>query len=246
MDERAESEPICTDQLQPAQLEKARPATSHDHSVGLGAYLKNLIRPKYHLFKLAEDVRASIHALKNRDLEVLRDDETSLAHAIRGRLFATYFMVGPFGMFGPIAGTFFQYRIAQNWPFLSLLSFIVTIVVGNICSIIGFQCIWAVSAKPMYCRRNSFDIRSFWKDIVPLQIHGFKRWAVANCLLVPLCLLFLSGIDKFIPQIAKAVPFGVLTPMAEILFVHTSLIRLMGDLFERESKRIAANHASAR
>lgn len=208
-------------------------------------YIKQFAKPGYHWRKIKEDFRASIHALRNRDLVVLKNDEASLAHAVRGRLLATYFMVGPFGMLGPIAGAFFQYKLAQHFPWVSVASFFITILIGNIFSIIGFQIIWALSANPLYRHRVFFDILLFWRDLLPLQANGFKRWAGANVILMPLCTVMLSLIDRFAPAFAKAVPVGVLTPMLEIVFVHTSLIRLMGDLFERESRRIAANHAHA-
>lgn len=207
-------------------------------------YLREFLRPAYHLKKIKEDIKASVHALRNRDLVILKDDVDSLAHALRGRLLATYFMVGPFGVLGPVAGTFFQYKIAQNFPGVSMMTFAVTIIVGNIFSIIGFQIIWACSAYYLYRMKPPafFNWLSLWRDILPLQWKGFQRWAGANVVLVPLCTLALGLIDRFLPQVSKVVPFGVLTPAAEILFVHTSLIRLMGDLFEKESHRIAKNH----
>lgn len=210
-------------------------------------YLSQFLHPGYHLRKIKEDVKASIHALQNRDLEVLKDDQESLAHAIRGRLLATYFLVGPFGILGPICGTFFQFGIGRSTPFAAVASFFITIIVGNIFSFIGFQCIWAFSSRTLYQRKppKLYDWIQLWKDLLPLQWQGLQRWAGANVVLMPVSALALSMIDKFAPAIAHNVPIGVLTPGLEIIFVHTSLIRLMGDLFEKESHRIAANHMFA-
>ncbi|MBS1715381.1 MAG: hypothetical protein JST30_13710 [Armatimonadetes bacterium] len=214
----------------------------------LRGYLREFCRPRYHLHKIQEDFKASVHALRNRDLEVLKSDKDSLARALRGRLLATYFLVGPFGILGPLSGTYFQYWIAQNVPFLShfvsLCSFFITIIIGNIFSIIGFQVIWAFSSATLYRMRPPafYNWILFWKDILPLQWTGLQRWLGANVILMPLSALALSLVDRFLPSVAKAVPIGVLTPALELVFVHTSLIRLMGDLFEKESHRIAANH----
>lgn len=176
---------------------------------------------------------------------MLKGDSDSLAHAIRGRLLATYFTVGPFGLLGPIAGAYFQYNLAQKLPFPAVSSFFITILVGNIFSIIGFQLIWAFSARPLYVlpAPKFFSGVTFYRDLLPLQWHGFQRWAAANVVLMPLCTIALSALDKFFPSFTHTVPVGVLTPALEIIFVHTSLIRLMGDLFEKESHRIAVNHA---
>lgn len=211
---------------------------------GLGRYLREFLRPGYHLHKIKEDFRASVHALRNRDLDQLRMDEKSLARAIRGRLLATYFLVGPFGILGPVSGTWFQYGFAENVPFANLLTFAITIVVGNIFSILGFQMIWAFSAKGLYRLKPPafYNWILFWKDILPLQWQGFKRWAAANVVLMPVSMIALSLIDLYLPRVKHYVPIGVLTPALELLFVHTSLIRLMGDLFEKESRRISRNH----
>ncbi len=208
-------------------------------------YLKEFARPGYHIRKIKEDFHASIHALKNRDLEVLKDDATSLAKAIRGRLLASYFLVGPFGILGPISATYFQYNIAKHFAFASVLTLIVTIVIGNLFSVIGFQVIWGFSSRALYRHRPPliYDFFQMWRDILPLQWHGFQRWAAANVFLMPVSVLALSLIDKFFPAFGHAVPVGILTPALELIFVHTSLIRLMGDLFEKESHRIALNHS---
>ncbi|MBS1724105.1 MAG: hypothetical protein JSS66_14260 [Armatimonadetes bacterium] len=209
------------------------------------SYLKNFLRPGYHVKKIQEDFRASMHALKNRDLEVLKCNEKSLAKAIRGRLLATYFLVGPFGILGPIVGTYFQYWIATHLPFASLLTFAVTIIVGNIFSTLGFQIIWAWTARSLYRSPDPpyYHWVTFWSDILPLQLKGLKRWLGANSILMPMSVVALSLIDKFLPAIGHAVPIGVLTPAMELIFVHTALIRLMGDVFENESQRIAQHHA---
>lgn len=245
-DERKGVKPINHEQTDAPGLAGSEPHHRPHNVKEFLVYAREFLNPAYHLKKIKEDVKASIHALRNRDFEVLKCDVGSLAQAIRGRLFATYFMVGPFGILGPIAGTYFQYNIAQNFPAVSLLTFAVTIIVGNIFSIIGFQIIWAVSARHLYRMKPPayFNWFSLWRDILPLQWKGFKRWAGANVILVPICTLFLFCLDRFLPQVSRAIPFGVLTPAAEIVFVHASLIRLMGDLFEKESRRIAENHAN--
>ncbi len=219
-----------------------RPVPQHK---GLGEYLREFLRPRYHLHKIQEDVKASVHALKNRDLEVLKYNEESLGRAIRGRLLAAYFLVGPFGALGPIVGVGFQYWVAAHLPFPGFSTYMVILLVGNFFSTLGFQIIWGVSSRTLYRGRQwwFYDFLSMWRDILPLQWQGLKRWAVANVFLVPMASLALSLIDKFLPLVSKNVPLAILVPFLELLFVHTSLIRLMGDLFEVESHRIAANHA---
>ena len=131
-------------------------------------YLKEFARPGYHIRKIKEDFHASIHALKNRDLEVLKDDATSLAKAIRGRLLASYFLVGPFGILGPISATYFQYNIAKHFAFASVLTLIVTIVIGNLFSVIGFQVIWGFSSRALYRHRPPLNGMDFSVGLLPM------------------------------------------------------------------------------
>lgn len=212
------------------------------------AYLRDLASPRYHLRKLREDLRASRHALKNRDLEAIRHDVESLTRAIRGRLVAVYFMVGPFGSLGFFAGLWFQYVVAQDLPFSGVLTMLVTVTFGNIGSIIGFQTIWFWAHRNLYRdEEGTFwgQVMDMWRDIVPMQVHGIKLWAGANVVLLPAMALFLAALEAAFPRFVKLVPIAVVAPALEVVFLHTTLIRLMGDLFESESERMARRHTRA-
>ncbi|MCW5940416.1 MAG: hypothetical protein KF884_12270 [Fimbriimonadaceae bacterium] len=210
----------------------------------VAGYLRDFLKPAYHLRKIKEDVRASVHAVRNRDLEMMKGDHDGFARAIRGRLFATYFLVGPFGAMGFLAGLAFQYGIGKSLPYLGLLTFAVTIIVGNIGTIIGFQTLWGLFHRKLYSKGapTFFDWVLFWRDILPLQWSGFRLWLAANVVLLPLATVLLGLLDQFLPAVTAAVPVAIIVPTLELFLVHSSLIRLMGDLFERESHRIADNH----
>lgn len=210
----------------------------------IGAYLKRFLRPGYHLKKIREDFRASKHALENRDLERLRSHPLSFAKAIRGRLFAAYFMVGPFGMLGLIGGAWFQYT--TTLPGKGTLTYLVTILLGNICATIGFQIIWTFFHRSFYWSGASpmQGFLAMQRDLLPLQWRGLKLFVTAIVVLAPLFLLALAAIDTWFPAFTAVVPVGLVSFALEFVFVHASLVRLMGDLFERESLRIAHHHTS--
>ncbi|MGE0000595.1 MAG: hypothetical protein AB7F50_11405 [Fimbriimonadaceae bacterium] len=208
------------------------------------AYLKRFLRPGYHLKKIREDFFAAKHALENRDLEQLREHPLSFAKAIRGRLFAAYFLVGPFGMLGLIGGAWFQYT--TTLPGKGTLTYAVTILLGNVCATIGYQIIWAFFHRSFYWGKVGFG-RGFvamQRDLLPLQWRGLKLFMTAIVVLAPAFLLALAAIDTWLPAFTAVVPVGLLSFALEFVFVHASLVRLMGDLFERESLRIAHRHTS--
>jgi hypothetical protein len=210
----------------------------------VACYLREFLKPAYHLRRIKDDVRASVHAVRNRDLEVMKCDREGFARAIRGRLFATYFLVGPFGSLGFFAGLGFQYGIGKQLPYLGLLTFAVTIVVGNLGTIVGFQSLWGLFHRRLYSKGapTFFDWVLFWRDILPLQWNGLRLWLAANIVLLPLATLVFGLLDQFLPVVTATVPVAAIVPALELFLVHSSLIRLMGDLFERESHRIADNH----
>ncbi len=207
-------------------------------------YLRDLANPRYHFLKLREDFRASRHALENRDLETIRHDLDSLTKAFRGRMFACYFMVGPFGFLGILAGLVFQYS-SGDVPFKGLLSLIVTVVVGNLGAMLGFQVIWAWAHRRLYADEGGHigrRIANLWRDILPMQWHGIKLWATANAVLLPAIIGLVALFENVFPKVVAVIPIAPLLTGLEIVFVHATLIRLMGDLFEHESDRIAHRH----
>lgn len=207
-------------------------------------YLKRLLRPAYHLRRLREDVRAAKHALANRDLEQLRSHPLSFARAVRGRLFAAYFLVGPFGMLGLIGGAWFQYT--TTLPGKGTLTYLVTLALGNLFTTIGYQVIWTFFHRSWYWANASLaqGFLNMQRDLLPLQWRGFKLFATAIIVLAPAFLLSLAAIDAFFPALTSVVPVGLVSFALEFVFVHATLVRLMGDLFERESLRIAHRHTS--
>ncbi|MCW5936676.1 MAG: hypothetical protein KIT11_05155 [Fimbriimonadaceae bacterium] len=208
-------------------------------------YLRELINPAYHWHKLMDDFRASRHALENRDLESIRHDVISLAKAIRGRLFAVYFMVGPFGSLGFFSGIAFQYLTPNDLWQKGVLTMLVTIIGGNIGSIIGYQAIWFSAHRSLYRDEDGnllAQLNNMWHDVVPMQLQGIKLWVMANAFMIPALGLFISLLEWAFPAFVHAVPLAVVVPVLEVFFVHTTLVRLMGDLFVHESQRIAERH----
>lgn len=221
-------------------IEEAKPTKD------LRGYVRQFVRPGYHVRKIREDVRAARHALKNRDLETMRCDVAAFATAIRGRLFAAYFLVGPFALIGFVVGTWYQYATAL--PYEGIATYLITLLVGNIGSTLGFQLIWAAAHRRLYwggAPGQGGGWLGLWRDLLGLQWRGFKLFVVASALIIPLLALLLALLDRLAPQFVSVVPVAATASTLELFFVHGTLVRLMGDLFERESVRIAENHCVA-
>jgi hypothetical protein len=220
-------------------IEEAKPTRD------VRGYVRQFLHPGYHLRKIREDVRAARHALQNRDLESLRCDVAAFAKAIRGRLFAAYFLVGPFALVGFLAGTWYQYATAL--PYEGIVSYLLTLLVGNLGSTVGFQLIWAVAHRRLYWGGRTGSgggWMGLWRDLLVLQWRGFKLFVVASALIIPGLALMLAVLDRLAPQFVSVMPVAATASMLELFFVHGTLVRLMGDLFERESVRIAENHCA--
>jgi len=204
------------------------------------AYARDLLKPSYHLRKIVDDFKAARHALAERDLDRIRHDEDALARAFRGRMFATFLLSGMFGVMGPIFGSAFQYSTGNPTE-----GFFVGLIIANLFGTIGYQIIWYTAHRRMYKDRSG----SFWgrfmaleKDLLALQWDGMRYTALFLLVTVPIMLLLIKGIEWVAAPVAKAIPFAVIGPMVEMIFIHSSLVRVMGDLFERHSHRVAHNY----
>jgi hypothetical protein len=207
----------------------------------LGKYLKEFARPQYHVKKFLEDVKSARMSLRQKNIFCHQNNPALFAQAIRGRLFATYVLTGLFTWIGLAIGQTTQY-VAQN----ALLGYVVTVVLANVISTLAFQAIWMTFHRSWYLRksRNPFlAIWSMWKDILPIQWRGIL-WVLPILLIImPLVI----GMERFFlllgPEVAKAVPYSVIGAGIEVFVQNVTLIRLLGDIFERQSIRIAERHS---
>ena len=203
-------------------------------------YIRQLLKPSYHLRKILDDLKAAKHALSERDLDKIRDDEEALARAFRGRMFATFLLSGAFGVFGPLLGTVFQYSTGNPTE-----GFFVGLIIANLFGTIGYQVIWYTAHRSMYRdRAKTFGGRflALEKDLLSLQWDGMRYTALFLLVSVPIMLLLIKGIEWMAAPVARVIPFAVIGPMVEMIFIHSSLVRVMGDLFERHSHRVAHNY----
>lgn len=222
-----------------------RSAATHPPSLGERIkkgvlYIRDFANPAYHVRKIIEDFRAAKHALKNRDLDTISHDEVEFAHALRGRLFACFMLAGAPAGLGPIIGTFVQYQTGK--PTLALW---VGIVSANILNTVAFQIVWWLAHRKMYARTAPTPwgrFQSFERDILKLQWDGFRLALIIIAVTGPVATAVIELLNHFAPDVSRVVPFPLLTSWVEILLLQSSLVRLMGDLFERHSHRLAKNH----
>jgi hypothetical protein len=208
------------------------------------AYAKLLLRPSYHLRKIVDDLRAARHALAQWDLDSLRGDEAILTRAFRGRLFATFLLSGMFGVFGPILGTVNQY-VTKN----PTEGFLVGLLIANLFGTIGFQIIWWLAHQRMYRARQLGMWQRFLaleRDLLPLQWDGLRFTALFLLVTVPIMLGLIHLLESLAAPVATVIPFPVIGVVVEMVVIHSSLVRVMGDLFEKHAARIGRSFQSER
>ncbi|MCG9895307.1 MAG: hypothetical protein MH204_07520 [Fimbriimonadaceae bacterium] len=207
------------------------------------AYIRQFLRPSYHWRRICEDVRSARLALANMNLDRMRDEPEKLANAFRGRLFATFILSGVFGIFGPVLGTVFQYSSGNPTE-----GFLIGLLFANIFGTIGFQVIWYAAHRRMYLVRSPSPFGRFLaleRDLLPLQLEGFKWTLLFLLITVPIMLLLIHLIKLVSEHVARVIPFALVAPIVEMLVVHSSLIRVMGDLFEKHSVQMTARYLVA-
>jgi hypothetical protein len=210
----------------------------------LGRYLREFCRPQYHIRKFLEDLRSARMSLQQKDIFCHQNDPARLAQAIRGRLFATYVMTGLFTWIGLAIGQTTQY-VAKN----AALGYVVTVLLANVISTLAFQAIWMAFHRSWYVRgtRNPFvAIWRMWHDILPIQWRGVL-WVLPILLLIMPVVLGLERLmELFGRDFAIAVPYSLIGAGLEVFVQNVTLIRLLGDIFERQSQKIAERHLAER
>lgn len=233
---------MMQDQAPEAKSSPSTALSDKPGAQGVMAYARLLIQPSYHLKRIVEDLRAARHALAQWDLDTLRSDEAALARAIRGRMFATFLLSGLFGVFGPILGTANQYVTKNPYE-----GFFVGLIVANLFGTIGYQIIWWVAHQKMYRARKGPGIPRFLaleRDLLPLQWDGIRFTALFLLITVPIMLGLIAVIHHFAEPLAQVIPFPVIMVAVETLIIHSSLVRVMGDLFEKHAARVSHNYLS--
>lgn len=203
-------------------------------SIGrVGRYLN----PLYHLRQAREDLRASRHALRNYRFDAVRHDQGMLARTMRGKLFGTFFVAGIFNLSGVITGTAAQ-AATQN-PWVGLFT---TIIVASIVSTTAYQIVWAMTNRDLYHR----FFRSRWqrfvaieRDLLPIQLTGFKFALAFGLISVPLTSLLIIVLEPISPYLVRIIPMGVVVATLDAILVSGTFVRIMGDLFEVHSVRLA-------
>ncbi|MFQ3587165.1 MAG: hypothetical protein SNJ74_03660 [Fimbriimonadaceae bacterium] len=203
---------------------------------GLGRFGRYL-NPLYHLRQAREDLRASRHALRNYRFESVRHDREMLARTMRGKLFGTFFVAGIFNLAGVITGTAAQ-AATQN-PWVGLFT---TIVVASVVSTTAYQIVWAIANRDLYRR----FFRSRWqrflaieRDLLPIQLTGFKFALAFGLISVPLTSLLILVLEPISPYLVRVIPMGVVVATIDAVLVSGTFVRIMGDLFEFHSVRLA-------
>lgn len=203
-------------------------------------YIKLFLNPGYHLKKIVEDIKAAKDALAKRNLDELLTDRVALAHAFRGRLFATFILSGVFGMLGPLLGTATQYSTGN--PYGGLIT---GVLIANIFGTTGYQIIWSFAHRKLYKRCSRSWIGRFvalQRDLIKMQLVGFVQTLAMIGVVLVLMLGVIWLIEKLSKQASMIIPFAVIGPMVEMVVVQSMVVRAVGDLFERHSWVLADTH----
>lgn len=207
---------------------------------GLGRYCLDFLNPRYHLRKFIEDFKAAKHALKNRNLRKIAHDYEAFAQALRGRMFASLMLGGIGTALAPLIGTWFQFATGK-----AVLAIWIGVLLSQVINTVVFQTIWWFAHSDMYRWKHAtlWDrFKAFERDLLPLNWGGFRVALVFIFISLTILSSIVAMIEHHFPQVARVVPFPILAQVLEIALLHSTMLRLLGDLFERHSHKIAARH----
>ena len=193
--------------------------------------------PRYHVTKMLEDLRATLHALRCRDLSGL--DQENYARALRGRLFACFVVAGAFSSSGMLVSLWLQ--SVSHSPYIGVLS---VYVANNVLCTIAYQIAWWISSKEFYKEgRNPLKTLSLViSDVWPVQWQGLKWAALAALITLPFNIVVLFVLKTFAPKVGDYIPAAVLVAVVDFVFVSGTFVRVMGDIFANHSLVLAKRY----
>lgn len=203
------------------------------------ARISRYLSPKYHWRKLVEDVKSAKAGLAMWKLDKARS-ESELRKAIRGKLFATFLAGTPVAGLGAPIG--YGIQIATGNPMIGIYS---GVLLANILGLLAFQVVWATTNRDFYNRRHH-GLVAKWKamleDLWPMQWQSIKIALVMNLFLLPLTWIISMAMTWLFPQGIRYIPLSFLVSGAEAVFIQTTTLRLLGDLYERHARVLAKKY----
>ncbi len=202
--------------------------------------LSRYLNPKYHLRKLIEDIKSAKAGLKMWHLDSATS-ENEMRKAIRGKLFATFLAGTPVAGLGAPIG--YAIQVGTNNVMLGV---ILGVLIANFLGLVAFQVVWATSNREFYRRKYSHfgdRWRAMFHDIWPMQWKSVKIALMMNLFMLPLAWIVTIAISWLFPQGIRFVPISFVISATEAVFIQSTTIRLLGDLFERHSRALARRYA---
>ncbi|MBL8059925.1 MAG: hypothetical protein JNK63_04315 [Chthonomonas sp.] len=204
------------------------------------ARFSRYLSPKYHWRKLVEDVKSAKAGLSMWQLDKAKS-EGELRKAIRGKLFATFLAGTPIAGFGAPIG--YGIQIATGNPLIGIYS---GVLLANCLGLLAFQVVWATTNRAFYARRH-YGLMARWKamleDLWPMQWQSIKIALVMNLFLLPLTWIIAAVMTWLFPQGIRYIPLGLVVSGAEAVFIQTTTLRLLGDLYERHARVLARKYS---
>jgi len=193
---------------------------------------------------MREDLRHFSNAIKTRK-DFGRDviDRQALAEAFRGKLFGSFFFSGPFSLSGVLFGTALQYAFRNPW-----LGIFAPVLVGHLVATVAYQIIWWLDNRKLYATYTASPFRRWIemeKDLIPVHVAGFKMAFAFAAVTIPLNSVILVTLDHFSPYLAAVLPMSVVVMLVDVIFVSSTIVRVMGDMFERHAFVLADKYRMA-
>lgn len=168
-------------------------------------------------------------------------NEAELRKAIRGKLFATFLAGTPVAGLGSPIG--YGIQIATGSV---KFGFVSGVLLANLFGLIAFQVIWSFSNRGFYERRfggRSHRWAAQFRDLWPMQWRSVKIALFMNIFLIPLGWVVSMLLEWLLPQASRYIPLGFVMSASEAVFIQTTTLRLLGDLFEKHARVMAAHYA---
>ena len=199
------------------------------------------LNPAYHLRRMKEDLNLMHQALRTRKTLAAPKNEEELQQLFRGRLFAAFFLSGPFGMVGAALG----YAV-QRWTENPWIGWIGTIFFTMTVTTAAYQLMWFLNNRDMYGGSGSKStFAELQRDLWPVHWFGIRTGFLFALMASPINAILIGALQLFSASMARTLPIPVLVLLVDWIVVQGTFVRLMGDFFDRHSRVLAARRFNA-
>lgn len=110
-----------------------------------------------------------------------------------------------------------------------------------------FQIVWWIDNKKLYAHLpTSFDkLKELERDLWPVHWTGIRTGLILGLMSSFWVVgIVVAAFQLLAPKLAEIIPMNLFLVITEAIVIQGPFLRIMGDFFDRHSKRLAAKYES--